>query len=368
MAENVYEDLRELLDRHPSGCPPAPEIIEILKVLFTEKEAGIALTLGFRPYPIEIIAEKAGLDIAEVHEHLESLADRGVVFAKEKNDTWHYALLPVMPGLFEFPFMKGERSPTIDKLSKLWQTYLKQLGKDIGSPSMAFSRVITIQEPIPNEPEVLPYERVYEMIDRAEVVGIAHCACRESEQKCDAFREACMVFDDTCTYLVERGFARYLAKGDMKEKLREFDASGLVHQTNNSQDRLTFICNCCTCCCHLLRSLTELKNPYVFTSSGFIPQNDPDLCSGCGTCADERCPMEAMRLDDTVPVIEKELCIGCGLCVTGCPEDALELVRRRDVPAPALTARDIGLQMLKDKGKLEAFIPLITPPSYTKDV
>ena len=31
MAENVYEDLRKLLDRHPSGCPPAPEIIEILK-------------------------------------------------------------------------------------------------------------------------------------------------------------------------------------------------------------------------------------------------------------------------------------------------------------------------------------------------
>ena len=48
-------------------------------------------------------------------------------------------------------------------------------------------------------------------------------------------------------------------------------------------------------------------------------------------------------------------------------EGALELVRRRDVPTPAPTARDIGLQMLKDKGKLDAFIPLITPPSYLKD-
>ena len=31
----VYEKLREMLDTHPAGCPSAPEIIEILKLLFT---------------------------------------------------------------------------------------------------------------------------------------------------------------------------------------------------------------------------------------------------------------------------------------------------------------------------------------------
>jgi len=36
MAESVHEKLREMLDLHPMGCPPAPEIIEILKILFTE--------------------------------------------------------------------------------------------------------------------------------------------------------------------------------------------------------------------------------------------------------------------------------------------------------------------------------------------
>jgi electron transport complex protein RnfB len=366
MAENVYESLRERLDRHPSGCPPAGEITEILKILFSEKEAKVALALGFRPYAVDLVAAKVGLDLEETHKHLEALADRGVVFAKQKNDTYHYALLPILPGLFEFPFMKGERNPTLERLSHLWQTYLKKIGKELGSPSMAFARVITIQEPIANEPEVLPYERLYELIDQAKVLGIAHCACRESSQNCEAPREACMLFGDTCTYLVERGFARYITKEEMKEKLREFDAAGLVHQTNNSRDRLTFICNCCPCCCHLLRFLTELKNPHVLTSSGFIPQNNLELCSGCGICADERCPMGAIRMEEAEPAMETELCIGCGLCVTGCPEGALELIRREAVPTPAPTARHMGFQILKDKGKLQGFLPLISPPSDTQ--
>ncbi len=50
MSENLYEQLRELLDTHPVGCPYAPEIIKILKILFTEEEARVALGLGFMPF------------------------------------------------------------------------------------------------------------------------------------------------------------------------------------------------------------------------------------------------------------------------------------------------------------------------------
>jgi hypothetical protein len=35
------------------------------------------------------------------------------------------------------------------------------------------------------------------MIDQARVVGISKCPCRESEQKCDAPREGCMIFGAT---------------------------------------------------------------------------------------------------------------------------------------------------------------------------
>ncbi|PKN44793.1 MAG: hypothetical protein CVU59_10800 [Deltaproteobacteria bacterium HGW-Deltaproteobacteria-17] len=358
MPAQVYEELRSLLDRHPCGCPAAPEIYEILALLFSADEARVAVAMGFRPDIAAAIAARVGSGEAEVVVHLEALADRGIVFARDKNGERGYSLLPVMPGLFEFPYMKGGESELTRRLSPLWDTYLVKLGKGFGVPDTSFSRIVPIQEQIQSEPGVLPYELVYDLIEKAKVTGIAHCACREQAGRCDAPREACMLFDETCTFLVERGFARYLSKDEMKQKLREFDEAGLVHQINNGQDSVTFICNCCPCCCGLLRALTEAKNPNVLSSSGFLPRVDAERCTECGTCA-ERCPTKAVRDEGGVFAYEEEKCIGCGLCVTGCPQNALELVRRDGVPVPPPTMRDMGLRILTAQGRLEDFLELL---------
>jgi ferredoxin/DNA-binding transcriptional ArsR family regulator len=361
MSEEVYKQLRELLDRYPTGCPDAPEIVEILKILFTEEEAEVALGLGFRPFSVTDIARRAGVEEGAARKHLESLADKGVVYAREKEGSWGYSLLPVMPGMFEFPYMKGIHDETINKLTPLWKKYLPKLGQGFGAPGVAFTRIVPIQEEVDSEPGILLYEKVYEMIDNAKAVGIAHCACRELEQACDAPREACMVFDDTCNFLVDRGFARHLTKEEMKEKLREFDEAGLVHQVNNAQDRLALICNCCPCCCELLRVYTEYGNPHVLASSGFLPVNDPELCTGCAICADDRCPMEAIEIVDEVAVVDEKNCIGCGLCATGCPEEAMRMERREEYVEPPETTAEMGIKILTEKGKLEGFMQSMKP-------
>ena len=361
MPDEVYEQLRQLLDRHPTGCPPAPEITEILKTFFTEDEARVALGLGFRPFSLEDIARRAGVDEEEAKVCLESLADKAVVYAREKDGVWGYAILPVMPGIFEFPFMKGLSDEMRAKLTPLWKSYLPKLGKGFRGSETTFSRIIPIQEEVDNEPGVLPYQKVYDMIDNAKVVGIATCACRDLERKCDAPLEACMLFDETCTYLVEHGVGRYLTKDEMKEKLRECDEAGLVHQINNVQERLTFVCNCCTCCCGLLRMSLEWGNLPVFSGSGFVPVVDAELCTGCGICADERCPVQAIEVVDDTAVVHEDLCIGCGLCVTGCPEEALRLEKVEDFSEPPQTTGEMGMKILQEKGKLEAFVEVLKP-------
>lgn len=358
---DVYENLRKILDSHPTGCPEDPDIIGILKILFTEEEAQTALGLGFRPFDVETVSKRSGVEPEKAALCLESLADKGVVFARKKNGKMRYALTPIMPGIFEFPFMKGEENKITGSLRPLWKRYLPLLAKGFGSPSMAFSRIIPIGKALDSQPDVLPYEEVYQMIENASSTGIARCACREMEQNCDNPKEACMIFDETCDFLVERGFARYLSKEEMKEKLREFDAKGLIHQINNAMDRLTFVCNCCTCCCGLLRAKIQFGNPNVLNTSGFLPVWDAEKCALCGVCTDERCPVNALSMEEETISVDPDACIGCGLCVTGCPENAISMTRREGVNPPAKTNRDMGLVMLEEQGRLGEFLKYLDP-------
>jgi MinD superfamily P-loop ATPase len=63
-------------------------------------------------------------------------------------------------------------------------------------------------------------------------------------------------------------------------------------------------------------------------NSQFIAQIDPDKCVSCGTCADERCQVNAIKEAEGSYEVIKDRCIGCGLCVTGCPSQAVTLVRK----------------------------------------
>jgi formate hydrogenlyase subunit 6/NADH:ubiquinone oxidoreductase subunit I len=236
----------------------------------------------------------------------------------------------------------------------LWKKYRTTLAPALGGETTSIARVVPIQKTIASSAEVLSYEKIDQMIDEAKVMGIARCACREFEQNCDAPREACMVFDATCTYLVERGFARTLTKEEMKQKLKECDDHGLVRQVNNTRDRL------CPCCCRLLHVLNKLDNPRIMTRSAFLPVTDMQKCEGCGTCANERCPTGARVMIDERPALTIEKCIGCGLCSTGCPNDAIRMERSVEVPEPPANYMEMGMRLLQEKGKLEDFIKVNT--------
>jgi ferredoxin len=118
-----------------------------------------------------------------------------------------------------------------------------------------------------------------------------------------------------------------ITKEESLKILREAEEAGLVHCTMNIQEGHTYICNCCTCCCNVLRGVSVSGAPHAFVNSNFIISVDDDLCVGCEACI-ERCQFEALSVPDTLCVVEKKNCIGCGVCTLACPEGALTLIPR----------------------------------------
>ncbi|MCE5244848.1 MAG: DUF362 domain-containing protein [Syntrophobacteraceae bacterium] len=54
------------------------------------------------------------------------------------------------------------------------------------------------------------------------------------------------------------------------------------------------------------------------------PSADPDVCTGCGSCA-KQCPVSALSMSDGLPEVDPEACIACFCCQEMCPEKAMAL-------------------------------------------
>lgn len=357
---NIYEQLREILDSHPSTAPPGDAIHEILRILFTPQEAAIAVKMNFKPKSSASIAKSSGVSENEAENLLESMADKGVIFSKNKDGKKHYGLVPLIPGVFEFPFMKGGGSPMHDRLAGLWEAYHHEsLGASFAGNPTPMMRVVAVEKSVTPEDRIHPYEEVKHLIEQSNYVALTKCACRVSVAKCDKPKEVCLIFDGVGEFLVERGFARHISKEEGIKVLDQAEAAGLVHTSNNSADKASVICNCCPCCCTILRGRTQLNHPHAFEPSrfaAFVTSND---CLACGLCADERCPMQAITIGEDAAFVHEEKCIGCGLCVSTCPSGAMGLIERTHIPSVPATTQDMAVKVLQEKGRLEAFMKVM---------
>jgi Na+-translocating ferredoxin:NAD+ oxidoreductase subunit B len=348
MDHGIYEELREKLDNSFMGAPPADEIYEILRELFTEDEARLAVQLKMSPEEYGVLASRIGMPEAELLPMLERMADKGLVLHLDKKGKKHYAVLPLIPGIFELQFMKAETTPEKTRMARLFDSYYHNgWGNASFGHKQAFARVIPVEKEIPSMHEIQPYEKVSELIDNATAFALTNCYCRHEAEllgkSCGAPKDVCMIFGPFADFAVERGFARSASKEDMEKALDAAEAAGLVHVSDNVQMKINFICNCCGCCCGLLGTITKLKIPTAVAASRYIADIDPDICIGCGEC-ENRCHVKAIKVNteaETAALTGENLCIGCGLCVSTCPTGALSMKLRPEWTEPKAAMKDL---------------------------
>ncbi len=345
-----YERLQKKLDQHPVGAPASEEFLEILKLLFLEDEVKIALCLDFQLKTVKDIAAQAEVSEEEAREKLEAMANRGSLLAKKVEGEYTYALLPNYPGLFEYPVMKGMDEAKQKRLAELWHAYyMKYMAAELAAARPPWLRVFPTEETFTEEVEILPYEKASEMMGKAESIALARCPCRIVEQNCEKPLQVCLSFDGAARFLIERDMAREIGLKEANDILHEADRAGLVHAGSNNMENLLFLCNCCSCCCHFMRLLTELGYDESLATSSYRVQSDDEKCSGCGICAEERCPISAIELVSEKSRINVKRCIGCGLCVTSCPSGALQMVKREDYQKPPATTKELAKEVMAYK-------------------
>lgn len=189
--------------------------------------------------------------------------------------------------------------------------------------------------------QVVPLEEAEKIIDLNEGdIFVLPCLCRKYyggvEKMC------CMFLRPAAKPLQENLGSwdtpnKMVSKEEAKKMLREFDKEGLVHAIFWCPAPIpTMLCNCDYPYCIALRGRFHYNVVDVFRKGEYVAQVDLSNCNGCGGAprCQSRCIFGALKFSPTTSKVHANQmqCWGCGLCTSACPNDAIKLVPREEIP------------------------------------
>ena len=345
-----------------------------MNILFNKKEAELVSQLPIKPFTINTASRIWKLNKANTEKVLNELAGKALLMDSEHKGIKKYTLPPPMAGFFEFSLMRTRKDIDQKLLSELFYQYLnveEDFVKDLFIGSETLLGRTFVQEEVlskDNLISILDYEKASHIIKTASYIGISMCYCRHKMEHlgkaCNAPKDICMTFNNVAKSLIKHDYARRVESSECMELLHKAYDYNLVQCGENVKNNVSFICNCCSCCCEFLVAAKKFGMLHPVQTTSFIPKIDEDKCIGCGKCI-KTCPIEAIEWvsnDDETNnkpkkvKVNEEICLGFGICVRACSNKSITLEKRKEqVITPVNSVHRIVLMAI-EKGKLQELI------------
>ena len=365
-----YTELVDRLNRFPQGAPPSEVLYRILQLLFGEREAELVAKLPIKPFSVEKAALLWKTTVPDAQRVLDELASRAILLDVDGT----YTLPPPMAGFFEFSLMRLRGDIDQKLLAELFYQYLNVeedfVRRLFGDGITHLGRAFVNEPALPGENglHVLDYERATHVVDSATHIGVGICYCRHKMQHmgraCDAPMDICMTFNSCASSLTRHGTARSITAKECRGLLETAYERNLVQFGENVQRKVSFICNCCGCCCDAMIAQRRFSVLHPIHTTNYLPVVKEETCNGCGKCVNA-CPVEAMTLvsanDPRHPkmkkaALDKDRCLGCGVCVRACSHDSMRLESRGERVLTPVNGTHRAVLMAIERGKLQNLI------------
>jgi ferredoxin len=330
--------------------------------------------LPVKPFTASKAAGIWKIQVYEAEKILNDFADRGILIDTVNKEEVVYTMPPPMAGFFEFSLMRYRNDIDQKSLSGLFYMYMNQEDEFVSdlfnNGETQLGRAFVNENVLSDENvlHILDYEKASWVIKTAKVIGIGTCYCRHKMQhlgkNCTAPMEICMTLNGCADSLTRHGIARKVDVSEALDLLQQARDHNLLQLGENVREKVSFICNCCGCCCEALLASRKLGFINTVFTTNFLPAIDENVCDGCGKCI-SLCPVEAMTLVSAndphrtmrkKAKFDKNVCLGCGVCLTGCHKKALKLIsREKRVITPVDSVHRV-VMMAIERGKLQNLI------------